>query len=134
MLRVRRGDRVLIRLINSSAEESHVMHLHGYTFRVVALDGNPAPNPAAVNTVLLAPSQTADIAFTADNPGKWMFHCHILDHTINPSPAGDGSATRMAEMGGLMTYVEVMPKGRADSGYVSAGSLSQGMGLMSMAH
>ncbi len=76
------------------------MHLHGYTFKIIALDGNPVKNPISADTVNLGPSQTADIAFTANNPGEWMFHCHILDHTINPSPAGDGSATQMAEMGG----------------------------------
>ncbi|MDI3257207.1 MAG: multicopper oxidase domain-containing protein [Kyrpidia sp.] len=107
VLNVHRGDRVLLRLVNASAEEFHVMHLHGYTFAVVARDGNPLPQPEYGNTVTLGPSQTADIAFTADNPGQWMFHCHILDHTINPGEAGDGSATHMAEMGGLMTFLNV---------------------------
>lgn len=129
-LAVRRGDRVLIRLINSSAEESHVMHLHGYTFRIVARDGNPSPRPQSADTVLLAPSQTADIAFTADLPGKWMFHCHILDHSINPGPAGDGSETQMAGMGGLMTFIDVVTKATPGPGYVSAESLTQDMASM----
>lgn len=106
-LDVQRGQRVLLRLINSSAEEFHTMHLHGYTFTVAARDGNPEPQPEQLNTITLGPGETADIAFTADNPGTWMFHCHVLDHTINPGPDGDGSATRMASMGGLMTFVHV---------------------------
>lgn len=106
-LNVKKGQRVLIRLVNASAEETHVMHLHGYTFAIVARDGNPLSQPVYADTVTLGPSQTADIAFTANNPGQWMFHCHILDHTENPSAAGDGSATQMATMGGLMTFINV---------------------------
>ena len=31
-------------------------------------------------TVLIPPRERAEIALVADNPGDWMFHCHILDH------------------------------------------------------
>jgi len=124
-LRVPLGAKVRVRLVNASAEESHVMHLHGYTFKIIALDGNPVANPQAVNTVLLAPSQTADIAFVANNPGIWMFHCHILDHMINPGPEGDGSETQAAEMGGLMTYVDVVAQGERQTDYQAACSLTK---------
>jgi FtsP/CotA-like multicopper oxidase with cupredoxin domain len=123
-LRVSKGARVRIRMVNSSAEESHVMHLHGYTFKIVAMDGNQLAQPISANTVNLGPSQTADVEFTADNPGLWMFHCHILDHLINPGPAGDGSETQIADMGGLMTYVEVVDWPHPKQTYVSAGSVS----------
>ena len=122
VLEVPLGATVHLRLINAGAEESHVMHLHGYTFRIVAMDGNPLPSPIEANTIMLAPSQTADIVFTADHPGKWMFHCHILDHMINPGPYGDGSADHMAAMGGLVTFVEVTPRA-PQQGYVAAGSM-----------
>ncbi|MCL6593285.1 MAG: multicopper oxidase domain-containing protein [Alicyclobacillus sp.] len=107
VLNVPRGALVHLRLVNASAEESHVMHLHGYTFKIVARDGNPLPQPESANTVLLGPSQTADIEFVADNPGNWMFHCHILDHTVNPGPESEGSAQKMADMGGLVTWIHV---------------------------
>ncbi len=123
VLRVPLGARVLLHLVNASGENSHVMHLHGYSFRVVALDGNPLAHPCSVNTVNLAPSQTADVAFTAGNPGKWMFHCHITDHMINPGPQGEGDATTPANMGGLMTFIEVVPKGPAQKSYLAAGGL-----------
>ncbi|HVM33511.1 MAG TPA: multicopper oxidase domain-containing protein, partial [bacterium] len=123
-LRVSKGSTVRLRLINASAEESHVMHLHGYTFKIVALDGNPLASPVSANTVHLAPSQTADVEFTASNPGLWMFHCHILDHLINPGPKGDGSETQLADMGGLMTFVEVVDWKKPKSGYLAAGSVS----------
>ncbi|MCL6592623.1 MAG: multicopper oxidase domain-containing protein, partial [Alicyclobacillus sp.] len=67
----------------------------------------PLPQPESANTVLLGPSQTADIEFVADNPGNWMFHCHILDHTVNPGPESEGSAQTMADMGGLVTWIRV---------------------------
>ena len=124
-LLVPQGAKVRLRLINANAEQSHVMHLHGYTFEIDALDGNKLATPIKANTVTLAPSQTADIVFTAANPGAWMFHCHILDHTINPGPYGDGSATHMVDMGGLVTLVNVMPKNKVPQDYVSAGSMMQ---------
>jgi FtsP/CotA-like multicopper oxidase with cupredoxin domain len=58
----------------------HPMHLHGHQFRITALDGNPAPDPATRNVVLLAPGETADVEFVANNPGVWMLHCHDLHH------------------------------------------------------
>jgi FtsP/CotA-like multicopper oxidase with cupredoxin domain len=123
-LRVRLGDKILIRLVNSSAEETHVMHLHGYTFKIVALDGNPLEHPISANTVNLAPSQTADIMVAANNPGAWMFHCHVLDHLVNPGPYGDGSEKEIAEMGGLMTYLQVL-SGKVDTSYLAACSLTK---------
>ncbi len=123
VLHVPLGARVLLHLVNASAENDHVMHLHGYTFQIIALDGNPLLHPYSANTVNLAPSQTADVAFTANNPGKWMFHCHILDHTINPGPQGEGNETTPANMGGLMTYIDVVPKKEVKTDYRAAGEL-----------
>lgn len=110
-LTVRRGERVRLRFINASAEESHVLHLHGYTFQIVAQDGNALKAPISANTVLLAPSQTADVVFTATHPGTWMLQCHIMDHAINPGPQGDGNATVPAERGGLISFVRVLSAG-----------------------
>ena len=117
------GAKVRLRLINDSAEETHVMHLHGYTFQITALDGNPLKTPIDANTVNLGAGQTADVVFLASNPGVWMFHCHILDHAINPGPNGDGSADHMADMGGLVTFVEVAPKEAVRQSYLAAGGL-----------
>ncbi len=58
----------------------HPIHLHGHSFRVIARNGQPARDREWLDTVLIPPRETADIAFVADNPGDWMFHCHILDH------------------------------------------------------
>jgi hypothetical protein len=97
--------------------------LHGYTFKIIAMDGNPLAQPISANTVNLAPSQTADIVVAANNPGTWMFHCHVLDHLVNPGPYGEGSEKEIAEMGGLMTYLQVLP-GKVQTSYLAACSLT----------
>jgi FtsP/CotA-like multicopper oxidase with cupredoxin domain len=58
----------------------HPMHLHGHGFRVIARDGQPTHYREWQDTVLMAPRERVEIAFVADNPGDWMFHCHILEH------------------------------------------------------
>ena len=58
----------------------HPMHLHGHSFRVIARNGQPTRHREWQDTVLLAPEERVEIAFVADNPGDWMFHCHILEH------------------------------------------------------
>ncbi|WP_067922633.1 multicopper oxidase family protein [Alicyclobacillus shizuokensis] len=100
-LTVRRGERVRLRFVNNSPDCYHAMHLHGYTFWLVAEDGRPLPKPRPMNVVNLAPEETADIEFVANHPGTWMLHCHILDHMMNPGDAVEG-------MGGLTTFVRVL--------------------------
>ena len=58
----------------------HPMHLHGHVFRVVSRKGEPTSQREWLDTVLMAPGERVEIAFVADNPGDWMFHCHILEH------------------------------------------------------
>lgn len=58
----------------------HPIHLHGHTYQVLARNGKKLDTPLWQDTVLLYPNETVDVAFVADNPGHWMFHCHILDH------------------------------------------------------
>ncbi|MEZ5830043.1 MAG: multicopper oxidase family protein [Dongiaceae bacterium] len=58
---------------------THPMHIHGHTFRVLKSNkGEIVPHLA--DTVLVAPKERVEIAFTADNPGEWMMHCHIVEH------------------------------------------------------
>ncbi len=58
----------------------HPIHLHGHSFRVQTRDGQPVPHRPWQDTVLIAPRERVEIAFVADNPGDWMFHCHVLEH------------------------------------------------------
>lgn len=60
----------------------HPMHLHGHVFRVLSRNGQPTARREWLDTVLMAPGERVAIAFVADNPGDWMFHCHILEHQL----------------------------------------------------
>jgi FtsP/CotA-like multicopper oxidase with cupredoxin domain len=77
-LMVQQGERVEMTLTNRT-EMSHPMHLHGHHFQVVAVNGNRVMG-AVRDTELVSIGGSVTLAFDADNPGKWMFHCHNLYH------------------------------------------------------
>ena len=79
MLTLQRGRSCVLAMTNATAWH-HPMHLHGHSFRVTARDGAPTRHREWQDTVLMAPRERVEIAFVADNPGDWMFHCHILEH------------------------------------------------------
>jgi len=79
---VRRGDRVLLRLVGAG-QFTRPMHLHGPDFRIVAKDGHPVSDPQAADVVQVASGERYDIAFTATEPGRWVFHCHIGHHVTS---------------------------------------------------
>lgn len=97
-LAVQYGDRVRIRLGNLSMD-SHPMHLHGHNFQVTATDGSSISLYAQLskNTINVAPGETWDIEFIANNPGRWVFHCHKPHHITN---------MHSKEMGGMLTVIE----------------------------
>ena len=72
------GERVEIVMPNRTMM-SHPMHLHGHVFQVVGIDGRRFSG-AMRDTVLVPPRTTVTVAFDADNPGRWAFHCHNLYH------------------------------------------------------
>jgi FtsP/CotA-like multicopper oxidase with cupredoxin domain len=74
------GQRVAIEMLNHTMM-SHPMHLHGHAFQVVAINGAPFTG-AVRDTVLVPPMGSVTIAFDADNPGRWAFHCHNLYHMM----------------------------------------------------
>jgi FtsP/CotA-like multicopper oxidase with cupredoxin domain len=77
-LMLNKGQRIEIELVNRSMM-AHPMHLHGHVFQVVEIDGR-ALHGAVRDTVLVSPGGRVRIAFDADNPGRWAFHCHNLYH------------------------------------------------------
>jgi FtsP/CotA-like multicopper oxidase with cupredoxin domain len=79
-LMIATGQRVAIEMLNHTMMP-HPMHLHGHAFQVVAIDGSPLAG-AMRDTVLVPPMSSVTIAFDADNPGRWAFHCHILYHQV----------------------------------------------------
>ena len=58
----------------------HAIHQHGHHVREISRNGAPVPQEAWRDTVLLDPNERVEVAFVADNPGKWMLHCHMLEH------------------------------------------------------
>ena len=80
MYMVRRGDRVKMRIVNSSGTV-HPMHLHGHHLLVLSRDGQRnTGSPWWVDTLDVFPDEEYEVAFRADNPGIWMDHCHNLPH------------------------------------------------------
>jgi FtsP/CotA-like multicopper oxidase with cupredoxin domain len=77
-LPVKRGERVEITMQNKTMM-SHPMHLHGHSFQIVAVNGNRFPG-ALRDSILVTPKDSVTIAFDANNPGWWFFHCHNLYH------------------------------------------------------
>ena len=77
---VREGQVVRLHIVNDTAEY-HPMHLHGHTMSVLSRNGEPVTgSPVRLDSVLVGPNETWDVVFLADNPGLWMFHCHVLLH------------------------------------------------------
>ena len=74
--RFARNERVRLRLINDTMM-THPMHLHGHFFEIV--NGHGANQPKK-HTVKVAPGGFVDLDLTADAPGDWAFHCHLLYH------------------------------------------------------
>ena len=79
VLTLSQGQSYVLRLQNDSAFP-HPMHLHGHSFKVLQRNNQPVPHDIWQDTILLGSRDQAEIAFVADNPGDWMFHCHILEH------------------------------------------------------
>src|SRR5205809_7409101 len=75
-LRVRRGDRVRVAFSNMSME-AHPMHLHGQSFKILAVNGARYAAPLVKDVVDVEPHMGSTLVeFTAHNPGDWFFHCH----------------------------------------------------------
>lgn len=82
---VKHGERVRVRLMNFSPIQHHPVHLHGHTFWVTGHEGARMPKSAWIprNTELIAVAQASNFEFIANNPGDWMFHCHMTHHMMN---------------------------------------------------
>ncbi|HEU0156158.1 MAG TPA: multicopper oxidase family protein [Stellaceae bacterium] len=77
-LPIAKGERVELVLVNKTGM-SHPMHLHGHEFQVVEIDGARFSG-AVRDTVLVPAGRRVAVAFDANNPGLWAFHCHLLYH------------------------------------------------------
>ena len=71
-VRVKKGQRVLFRLLNASATENVVLALPGHRFQVIAMDGNPVPKPTSVEVLSLAVAERVDAIVEMNAPGVWV--------------------------------------------------------------
>ncbi len=72
-VRVKRGQRVLFRVLNASATLQHRLALPGHSFDVIALDGNAVARPGRVPVLDLAPGERVDAIVEMNAPGVWVF-------------------------------------------------------------
>lgn len=89
LFKVARGRTVVI-AIDNDTRWPHAMHTHGHHFKVLRRTKRDA-DPYFWDTLLVDPGEKVDIAFLADNPGKWVLHCHMIEHMLS----------------GMMTWFEV---------------------------
>src|SRR5215212_4962792 len=92
------GEKARIHLVNLG-QMVHPMHSHGFATRIVATDGYPVPEAAQLtkDTVTIGPGERYDLELLADNPGAWVYHCHILTHVQNKG----------VEPGGMISVIKV---------------------------
>ena len=122
-LRVRKGERVRLRLINASADHTHVMRLAGHELRVTHTDGNPLVEAVAVDAVPIAPSERYDVLVNADRPGAWWLYC------AQPGHAAAGEQVMLAYEGREGRRPEAVTEGIAGLHLWHYG-LGQGRGVL----
>ncbi|MGP1353765.1 MAG: copper resistance system multicopper oxidase [Parasphingopyxis sp.] len=75
-IRFARDERVRVKLVNDTMM-THPIHLHGFFFELV--NGHPGRHPRK-HTVNVLPGGFVQFDLTADAPGDWAFHCHLMMH------------------------------------------------------
>ena len=71
------NERVRVKLINNTMM-AHPIHLHGMFFELV--NGESAAHQPRKNVVIVQPGASAQFDLTANEPGVWAFHCHLMYH------------------------------------------------------
>jgi FtsP/CotA-like multicopper oxidase with cupredoxin domain len=88
------NERVRVKLVNDTMM-AHPIHLHGHFFELV--NGAPAGLQPLKHTMIVQPGGSAQFDLTANEPGDWAFHCHLVYHmhagmmqvvTVRPLPGG----------------------------------------------
>jgi FtsP/CotA-like multicopper oxidase with cupredoxin domain len=79
----KQGDIVKIKIFNddkSMHPMQHPIHIHGQKFLVLNTNGKPNQNLVWKDTSLIQTGDTVEFLVQMENPGKWVFHCHIPEH------------------------------------------------------
>jgi len=89
------NERVRVKLVNDTMM-AHPIHLHGHFFELV--NGAPPGHQPMKHTIVVQPGGSAQFDLTANEPGDWAFHCHLIYHmhtgmfqvvTVRPLGGGD---------------------------------------------
>lgn len=72
-IRVKPGQRVLLRILNASATEHRRLALAGHRFQVITMDGNAVAKPRVSPILELGPAERIDTVVEMNNPGVWIF-------------------------------------------------------------
>jgi FtsP/CotA-like multicopper oxidase with cupredoxin domain len=102
-IRVHQGERVLFRVLNASGNMGVSLAFSGHRFTVIALDGNPVPTPATVDTLKLDVAERADVIVEMNNPGVWIF-----GSTDDDREMGMGVVVEYADRGGPPLWIPPM--------------------------
>jgi len=78
LTKLKLGNSYIFELENTS-QYHHPIHMHGVVFTVLSSDKREI-KPYQADTVMLGKYETIRIGFVADNPGNWMYHCHLIEH------------------------------------------------------
>ncbi|WP_243431993.1 multicopper oxidase family protein [Aliamphritea spongicola] len=65
--------------LKNATPHRHPIHIHGVMFKVIRSNQKKI-DPFFTDTVLMERNEQVQIAFVADNPGRWMYHCHVIEH------------------------------------------------------
>ena len=92
------GEKIRIRFYNAS-QLQHAMHQHGFDMVIESQNGHMLGDRHVVTTVDQGPGNFHEVVFTADKPGKRIFHCHFPHHTTNDMMEGpQGSPVGMTRV------------------------------------
>ena len=78
-IKLEKGERVRLTYINETMM-AHPIHLHGMFVQLE--NGQPPEKMPNKHTVIVPPGQSVSVQLTADEPGEWSFHCHLLYHML----------------------------------------------------
>lgn len=90
-IQVKQGDRVLFHFLNACATSNRRIAMTGHRFKIFALDGNPVPNPQAVDVIVMGPGERVDCFVDMNQPGVWAL-------------GAIGAAERSAGLGIIVQY------------------------------
>ena len=88
---IKKGQVIILDVWNDT-RWPHSMHLHGNHFFVQSKEFENLDTPILRDTYVMQPGEKSKFTYLADNPGKWLFHCHMLEHAAS----------------GMIGYIEVL--------------------------